>query len=102
MGDHGGTARIVLDVTGKTSFRHDLDNSENLLVIELPDAGWNGSPSQTFAADSLIESYTAQPMDGGKGTRVVIQLKAPTSVVSEAALGADKGNPERIVLDLKK
>ncbi len=102
LGDHGGTARVVLDVSGKTSWRRDLDNSENLLVIELPEAGWTTSPAQSFAANPLVASYTAQGMEGGKGTRLILQLKASTSVVNETTIAPDGTNAFRIVLDLKK
>ncbi|MBU0799468.1 MAG: AMIN domain-containing protein, partial [Alphaproteobacteria bacterium] len=101
LGEHKDKTRLVMDMTGASSYRYDLDNAENLLVIELAGAGWTAAQSQTMAKSPLVQSYSVQAMDGG-GTRVIIQLKRAVNVIYEAALKPEGGNSShRIVLDLK-
>ncbi len=101
IGHHKHKTRIVLDVSGPASYRYDLDNEEDLLIIELPEAGWIGQRSWASGKDPLFASYNVQPMEGGRGSRVVIQLKHDSSVLSETVLKANGNNDYRIVLDLQ-
>ncbi len=101
FGEHSGTTRIVMEVTGKPSYRKDLDNDEKLLVIELPGTAWKAAAKQFFATNPTVASYTTQTLDTG-GTRLILQLKDATKVVYETTLAAEGTAPRRIVLDLKK
>jgi N-acetylmuramoyl-L-alanine amidase len=101
LGEHSGTTRIVMDASGRASYHYDLDNDLNLLVIELPHAAWKAASAQTFASSPMVASYTTQALESG-GTRLILQLKAPTKVVYEKMMPAGGGSPDRIVLDLKK
>jgi len=69
-----------------------------LLLIELPQAGWSTASTGTFAAAPLLTSWTTEPIGGGTGTRLIIQLRQEVMVVSDSTLT----DPARIVLDLKK
>jgi len=100
-GEHKDKTRIVLDASGPTSYRYDLDNSENILVIELPNASWSGKQQETIRKSPLVASYNVYPASGG-GSRVVIQLKRSTSIKYEIAIRPNGNKNYRIVLDLKK
>lgn len=100
VGEHPGKTRLVFDMTGASSYRYDLDNAENLLVLELAGAGWAAAATQNFAKSPLLQSYSTQAMDGG-GTRVILQLKRAAGVAYEAALKPEGGNGNRLVIDLK-
>lgn len=99
LGEHKDKTRLVMDVTGASSYSYDLDNTEHLLVIDLPGTGWKGAMSQTLKSP-LVDSYTVSAIDGG-GSRVVIQLKRNAQVAYEAALKPDGGSGHRIVLDIR-
>lgn len=101
LGEHQDKTRIVLDVSGPATYRYDLDNGENLLVIELPDAGWSGPTQWQSDKSPLLSSYAVYTANGG-GSRIVIQLKKGTEVAYETVIKGDGTNDDRIVLDLKK
>ncbi|HQX27927.1 MAG TPA: hypothetical protein PKX38_08355 [Alphaproteobacteria bacterium] len=93
-----GITRIVLDLSGPTPHRSDLDNEEKLLLVEMPEAGWSATLNGTFADAPLLVSWTTEPLPDGKGTRLVLQLRDKVQIVSDSSLNG----PARIVLDLKK
>lgn len=98
IGEHSDKTRLVLDVGGKPQYSYDLDNSENLLVIELPNAGWSGQQSWSSSKVPLMASYSVQP--SGDGSRLIIQLKKPVRVIKDTIL-APNGSPDhRLVIDL--
>lgn len=99
-GEHGDKTRLVLDVTGPANYRHDLDNSENLMVIELPGTKWNAAQSMAVKSP-IVQSYSVQSTDDG-GSRVILQLKKAANVAYEGVIKPDAGNNHyRIVIDLK-
>jgi hypothetical protein len=102
VGDHPDKTRLVLDLSGKASYRYDLDNDEHLLVIELTDTEWKTAPSQTFTGNGALKSYSTEMLENGKGTRLVLQLKGPTKVLMDKLMPADGTSGNRIVIDLKK
>ncbi len=98
VGEHNGKTRIVIDVGAKTAFTHNLDNSEHLLMIELPKAAWAGAKSAKFPNSPLLTSWTATA-DGG--VILAVQLKKNAEVVSASSLAATGSQPFRIIFDLK-
>src|SRR5690606_15882348 len=96
FGEHGDKTRVVLDLSAKASFTHNVDNTERLLMIELPDAKWVAPMSGIAPKTSPLSSWTVTP--GGNGHILAIQLKNNMEVVSASTLSA----PFRIVFDLKK
>ena len=100
-GQHSDKLRLVLDATKKTHFTVDLDNQENLLVIELPQAGWNAARQQSYARSPLIQSYSVESINDGKGSRVVLTLKKSTQLLKQQALPPGNNPNYRIFLDLK-
>jgi len=100
LGEHPGKVRIVLDVSGKTSFNADLDNAEKILVVELPQAAWNAAAQQTFSGNPVLASYKTEPMGDG-GTRLIIVLKAGTSIAYKSAMNNPDGS-SKIIVDLTK
>lgn len=102
LGEHSNRTRIVLDATGPVQYKYDLDNMENLLLVEMPTTPWAGQKEWTTSSSDLISSYTVQPIAGGSGSRLVIQLKKPTVVLSSEKIPANGTLPDRIFFDLKK
>ncbi len=100
IGEHKDKTRIVLDLNKSAPYRYDLDNSENLLVIELPETEWAAQRSWSGHKAPLIDSYTVQPMKDGKGSRVIIALKHNASVKKELAIKPNGYADYRIVLDI--
>lgn len=99
-GEHGDQTRLVLDVTGPANYRHDLDNNENLMVIELPGTKWSAAQSMTVKSP-IVQSYSVQSTDDG-GSRVILQLKRTASVAYEGVIKPDANNANyRIVINLK-
>ncbi len=100
LGEHPGKVRIVLDVRGKTSFNADLDNAEKILVIELPQAAWNAAAQQSFSGNPVLASYKTESM-GDAGTRLIIVLKAATSIAYKSAMNNPDGS-SKIIIDLTR
>lgn len=101
FGGDSGKTRIVFDANATLSYRTDLDNAENLLVIELPGARWSMAMQGKAPAYSLIDSWSAQP-DGQGGTRLIMILKKAASLTYQATLKPESDNPyHRLVIDLR-
>lgn len=99
IGEHSDKTRLVMDVGGgKPQYSYDLDNNENLLVVELPNAGWTGQQSWASSKAPLIASYSVSP--SGDGSRLIIQLKKPVRVIKDTILGPNGSPDHRLVLDL--
>ena len=88
-------------MSAKTPYTVDLDTSENILLIELPQAGWNDAPSKTFGAnEALLASYNVEAINNGQGTRIVIPLKKSSSILAQEILPPN-GTPNfRLYIDL--
>lgn len=100
-GIHNDSVRLVLDMSSKTPYTIDLDSSENILVIELPQAGWNGANSKAFGAkEPLLASYNVESMNGGQGTRIVIPMKKATRIIKQAVLPPGSNPNFRMYIDL--
>lgn len=101
VGEHSGKTRLVLETGGTTAFRADLDNAENLLVIELPEADATGAGGKESVADSpLIKSWSVETMEVGAGVRVIVELQGSVSVQKTLAVPANGESGARIVVDL--
>ncbi len=101
FGEHADKTRIVIDLNGPVTYRHDLDNGEKLLVIELEKSGWSGATSQS-AASPLVQSWSTQKMEDG-GTRLIVVLRRDTTVLQHSLLKPDGAQAHyRLMLDLKK
>lgn len=101
-GTHPDKIRIVFDTTAGTPFKADLDNSEHILIIEIPEAQWQApTSSQFFGNMPLLESFKMEPFNG-TGSRVVFQLKKSTAIISQRMYPALSGTGQRIVIDLDK
>ena len=101
IGEHPDKTRLVLDASGPAAYKSDLDNSENLLIVDLPDAGWAGAKEGSSAKSPLIKSLSVQPAENGKGSRLIIQLKKKAVLLNQSTLKAANGNPFKIIIDLK-
>lgn len=100
FGGSGGKTRIVFDAVKPVTYTKDLDNSENLLVIELPGTGWSTAAQGKGPSSSVVDSWSSQPTGDG-GSRVVMVLKKPVTVAYEGKVGPESDNPyNRLVLDL--
>lgn len=101
-GRHSDKVRLVLDMSSKTPYNVDLDSSENLLVIELPEAGWSGATSKTFSSkEPLLASYSVESMNSGNGTRIIIALKKSTAILTKDLLPPGVTANYRMYIDLK-
>jgi hypothetical protein len=100
MGEHGDKTRIVLETNKATPYRFDVDNIENILVVELPDAAWNTAKERRITQSPLVQSYNVQDM--GNGTRLMFVLKEPIKIGYDGQIKAENGVPDRILFDLVK
>lgn len=103
VGQHPDKVRIVFDVTKKTNYTADLDNGENILVVEMPDAKWKTpTKSESFGSQPIVKSYKVEDSNGGSGNLFILQLKQDTQILMKGKFPALSGSGERIVIDLKK
>lgn len=102
IGEHPDKVRLVFDTTSKTPFKADLDNAEQLLILEMPQAQWQAPFSnQSFGRRQLIDSMTTEALGQG-GTRAVLQLTKNTTIISQKMFPDLSGSGGRIVIDLRK
>lgn len=99
IGEHPGKTRLVLDLDGKSPFRHDLDRNENVLIITLPEAVWKTTSQKDFSTHPLLRSYRTQPGKNG-GTVLVLRFKKPVRLAAATALGPGGTAAHRILFDI--
>ena len=90
---------MVFDVSRKTPYTYDLDNSEKIMIVDVDAPALQTSPTAQFIKSPLVASYAAQAISGGK-TRVVLQLRAPVKLITSQALPPNGEKTDRVVLDL--
>ncbi len=102
IGEHAGKIRIVIDTNKKFNYSIDIDNDEKLIIVEIPDAKWVGKNSIKFNNRKLLDSYTVESINNGKGTMIIMSLKQTTTILQKSSLTPDKTSPyHRIYFDLK-
>ncbi|MFK7840156.1 MAG: hypothetical protein AB8B83_07465 [Bdellovibrionales bacterium] len=102
-GIHSNKVRLVLDMSRKTPYSVDLDSSENILVIELPQAGWIGTTRKSFSnKEPLLASYSVEKINNNQGVRIIIPLKQSTSILKQAVLPPGSNPNFRMYVDLSR
>lgn len=103
-GIHDTYIRLVIDANRKTPYSYSLDNEENLLIIELPEAQWSGPRQKTLKPLPLLQSYSVDASSNGSGSLIAIVLDKDTRVLKAQALPpGSSNNPNfRIFIDLAK
>ncbi|WP_435640947.1 hypothetical protein [Micavibrio aeruginosavorus] len=102
IGEHTGKTRLVLDAGSSVKFTTDLDNSEDLLLVELPGMKWTAAKSGTSSSPA-IKSWSTQAMDNGTdGTRLVLVLRQDVAITDKSMIAPDANAAHyRAVIDLK-
>jgi hypothetical protein len=95
IGAHPDYTRLVIDISGKTDFSVDIDNSEKILLIQMPDVQWGGAPSSA-AVNGVVKSWSANAGAGGQGSLLSVSLNKAASIKSRQILDS----PPRVVIDL--
>ncbi|MCF8495655.1 MAG: hypothetical protein K9G62_03200 [Alphaproteobacteria bacterium] len=102
-GEHPDRMRLVFDLSAKTPYTADLDNAEKILVVELPEAGWQSSATTgAFGKNSVFGSYKVDPYNNGRGRIFVMQLRRETKILSQNLLPGLSKNTARLVIDVQK
>jgi hypothetical protein len=100
-GMHPGKVRFVLDMSQKPTFSYDLDNDEKLLLVELPNTGWDAAMRKSLGSNPLIKSYSVRTSGDG-ASRLAIELRAPVQVGMAKVFAPNRTYGHRIVLDVSK
>lgn len=90
--------RIVLDTTKAAELHYDLDNSEALLVIDIPSAQWKAAESMTLKKSPMVKSFHASQDD--TGAHLIIELKQKAKVVTTARLNPSGSQGNRVYIDV--
>lgn len=93
--------RIVLDGTERFQYDAFLLGDPNRLVIDIKNARINGNPK--IPANALIRNFRIGELSGGKGKRLVFELKDNANIKRKFALEPEAGKTNwRLVIDLSK
>ena len=60
------------------------------------------SNKKTFGKTPVIQSYSVEPFNNGKGQLIAINLKQNTRIIKKAILPALSGGGHRIMIDLAR
>jgi len=91
--------RLVFDGTEKFQYDAFLLDNPNRLVIDLKNVVFNSTPK--VAANALIRSFRLGELSGGKGKRLVFELKENANIKRKFALEPQAGQKNwRLVVDL--
>jgi len=99
-GEYAAKTRLVLDNSGKSAFKADIDNGENILIIEISDSAWTAPTNQSYKNSQFINGYTVEPLSNGGGVMMIVSLKKNAKIGYQKALNALSGSGQRIVIDL--
>jgi|TARA_R110002126_G_scaffold13118_3_gene56757 hypothetical protein len=100
FGKYKGRDRVVLDLSQAAQFRYDLDNNENLLIVDLPDASWGAQMAKKITVSGAVAAYNAQPGPNG-GTQLIFSLKKDARVTQARALPPNQQYGHRIFMDIE-
>lgn len=100
FGKYKGRDRVVLDLSQAAQFRYDLDNNENLLIVDLPDASWGTQMAKKITSSGAVAAYSAQPGPNG-GTQLIFSLKKDARVTQARALPPNQQYGHRIFMDIE-
>ena len=93
--------RVVLDGTEKFQYDAFLLGNPNRLVIDIRNVQVKGNPK--IPANALIRSFRIGELSGGKGKRLVFELKDNADIKRKFALEPAAGKTNwRLVIDLSK
>ena len=93
--------RVVLDGTEKFQYDAFLLGNPNRLVIDVKNVQINGNPK--IPANELIKSFRIGELSGGKGKRLVFELKDNANIKRKFQLDPQAGRTNwRLVIDLSK
>ncbi len=91
--------RIVFDGSEKFDYDAFLLDNPYRLVIDVKNAQFSGNP--TVAANALIKSFRLGELSGGKGKRLVFELRDNAVIKRKFAIEPEKGKTNwRLVVDL--
>jgi hypothetical protein len=99
VGEHPDKVRIVLDISGPAKFSYDIDNTEKLLIIDLPQSTWPTGATGSFDGNALVSGYTAKPAAAGGGWRAG-ELEKTTKQNKSSARVPNESYGHRIVFDV--
>lgn len=102
VGEHPDKVRIVFDVSGTAAYTADLDNGEKILVVDMPESGWQAPSTAQYSKKSLLSSYRIDPAQNGRGNIAVFQLKRNSRIIKQQQIPALSGGGSRIFIDLSK
>lgn len=99
-GEHPGKTRIVIDMTGATSYSYDLDNEAKTLLINVENAGAADSLGHVWSGHPVLKSYDVS-QKGIDVLEIAIALKKSVKVkMNEALKPNDSGASHRLVFDI--
>ncbi|MCK5374259.1 MAG: hypothetical protein KAJ40_03160 [Alphaproteobacteria bacterium] len=102
IGEHDNMLRVAFDTNEDTPFTIELDNDENLIIVELPQASWDGKRDKSFPDSALLDTLSVEPINGEKGSMVILSLKKDTQILQRKHLSPDKTTHyHRVYFDLK-
>ncbi len=100
IGTHPDKTRLVVELSHKTDFRAFLLQNPSRLVIDLPAFDWRaGAP--VSPPGSLVGTIRNGVLQPGI-SRIVIDLKTPSTLKSAFSLPSGPGISDRLVIDLVK
>lgn len=99
IGSHQSKTRIVLDLTGRVSYRTFTLSDPDRVVIDLPEVRWELAPSALPANDGLVRKLRYGTFRPGN-SRLVIECNGPVFVNEIFMMKPDSGQGYRLVMDL--
>lgn len=100
LGEHPGKTRIVIDIAGseRVTPAFDLDNTEKLLIIDLPGLSTQSVATSLPKASGIIAGMTTAVTSNG--SNLVVQLKKDAKILLKEYVKASGGRPAKLVFDV--
>lgn len=101
IGDHGGSTRLVLEMTEQVSPELSILAAPHRVIIDLPDVAWALPMNAVTARGGVIQSFRFGSFTAGR-SRMVLDVTGPVVVKSAFMIEPRETKQFRYVVDLER
>lgn len=99
IGEHPGSIRLVLDLSGPAQFNLTRQNAGQVIWVDLPDVAWAAIRTWQGTSTPVLSGFTVEALEGG-GTRLILNGRGAISSPLNGILKPGEGMGHRLYIDV--
>jgi len=100
IGEHPDKIRIVLDLTGQTTYSLSYDPKSNSVFLELPFVNWSAQTEWQSKSGGALYNYRVEALDSG--VRMILGVQDGVEIGASGLLKAEGAKKDRLYIDIDK